>query len=299
MATKKTASKKTARRADAVVRARSFAPRVVTEFDILSGDPASQPTSSDFGARYLGEGDSWFTINAIPRSANLLEQLPFSAPSCVLTLANPGDTIRGIAAIAATTSLAKYLADPRFAPTWDAILLSGGGNDLIGAIGGIVQAGVGTNPSGYLNVVALTQVLDDVDAAYATIVALRDRAASPNSGVLIVTHTYDYATPRNSPARFFGGQLSGPWLFPAFEAAGITDVALRFAVMQRVIDALAERLLAMQARFDNFAVIDTRGLLTASDASATGNSNDWLNEIHPNSAGYAKVAAHVVQEAGL
>jgi GDSL-like Lipase/Acylhydrolase family len=282
------------------VRTRTFAPRVVREFDVQSGDPELQPSNNvEYQRRFLAEGDSWFSIDAIPRSANVLEQLPLAQRAIALSLANPGDTIRKMAEMGTGSSLERFLGNAQFAPTWDAILLSGGGNDLIDAMHGIVVNGTGNDPAAYVNASALGALVDSVESHYARIVALRDKPGSVNAGTPIVAHTYDYAMPRNAPALVFGGQLSGPWLFPAFEARGIADSELRFDIARLAIDALALRLMSLQDQFENFVVVDTRGQLTPAAADAPRNSNDWVNEIHPNSHGYAKIAAHIVATAGL
>ena len=41
----------------------------------------------------------------------------------------------------------------------------------------------------------------------------------------------------------------------------------------------------------NVHVIDTLGTLVRAAPDSRGNSNDWLNEIHPNAGGYRKLAA--------
>ena len=43
-------------------------------------------------------------------------------------------------------------------------------------------------------------------------------------------------------------------------------------------------------------LVDTRGTLARAQPSATGNDNDWLNEIHPNTGGYGKIAARLVRD---
>lgn len=60
-----------------------------------------------------------------------------------------------------------------------------------------------------------------------------------------------------------------------------------------LIDASGEAIIELQDgpnALPNFYVVDTRGLLNPAESEKTGNSNDWLNEIHPNSTGYNKIA---------
>ncbi len=273
--------------------AQLYAARVVKLDDVASGDPAAQPDNPQYAKRFLGEGDSWFSYNALPHSANVLDQIHLPAPCVVLTLAQPGDTIRHMGAIASNPMLKRYLADRNFASNWDAILLSGGGNDLIDAVEEIIVDGTGTAPENWISETALADTLKTVAEGYEAIVAARDAPGSVNAGKLIMVHTYDYPTPNNTPATFLGTPAIGPWFWKRFEALGVGDRRLRAAVTDRVLDRLAETLLGLAARFANFRVIDTRGTLIRAAFGATGNSNDWLNEIHPNSAGYRKIADRI------
>ncbi|OGA04036.1 MAG: hypothetical protein A3I00_02750 [Betaproteobacteria bacterium RIFCSPLOWO2_02_FULL_64_12] len=261
--------------------------------EVASGDPAAQPDNPQYAKRFLGEGDSWFSYNAVPHSANVLEQIHLPAPCVVLTLAQPGDTIRHMGAIASNPMLRRYLADRNFASNWNAILLSGGGNDLIDAVEGIIVAGSGTNPDGWINRTALADTLRTIENGYAEIVTARDAPGSASAGKPIVVHTYDYPTPNNTPATFLGVPAIGPWFWKRFEALGVADQRLRTAITDYVLSRLAETLLGLATRFANFRVIDTRGTLIRAAFGATGNSNDWLNEIHPNSAGYRKIADRI------
>jgi lysophospholipase L1-like esterase len=40
-------------------------------------------------------------------------------------------------------------------------------------------------------------------------------------------------------------------------------------------------------------VINTRNTLVRANPTEGGNSNDWINEIHPNLGGYRKIAARL------
>jgi hypothetical protein len=270
--------------------------RVVGTMDLQTEDPATKPDGGLYGLRFLGEGDSWFSVNAVPWSANVLEQLEFSQPSIVVTLAQPGDTIRRMADVARNPRLAMYLANPNFAYRWDAVFLSGGGNDVIDAAGSIIVRGTGTDPAAYVDAVVLARTLEDVRQGYRDVVALRDRPGSPNRGRPIVVHTYDYATPRDSPAQFFGIPALGPWLYRALTLAGVTGGALQRGVADLIFDALGDALVALAGELPAFVVVDTRGTLLRARPTATGNDNDWLNEIHPNTGGYRKIAARLVRD---
>jgi len=277
-----------ARKRAAAAKAASWSVQVLSVEDTQTGNPGTSP--GEYDARILAEGDSWFTIGAIP-SSNLLFELRFPRRTAVVNIAYPGDTIKRISDLASNVDLAKMLTNPRFGWKWHAIVLSGGGNDLIDRAGELLRvppAGSGSAPADYVNQVALGALVADVQKGYRDILALRD-STSLNAGVTIVTHTYDYATPRDAKAKFLFVGFKGPWLHRAFEAAGVPE-AMRVGVADRLFDALADGIVALGGQLPAFRVVDTRNTLVRAAPGTTGASGDWLNEIHPTSAGYAKIA---------
>jgi lysophospholipase L1-like esterase len=241
--------------------------------------------------RILAEGDSGFTIGAIP-SSNLLYELRLNKPAGVLNLGYPGDTIANIAQLSRNTEFSRRLVHPRWASDWDALLLSGGGNDLIDQAEDIIRPsplGSGRKAADHVNADRLAAFKEGVKAGYRAIVALRDSDASPNRGKPIVVHTYDYPTPRPSPANFVIVPITKPWMHPIFENYQISKT-MRIKVAELLLDTLAEALLELGNELPAFHVVDTRNTLDRAQVDAKGNSGDWLNEIHPNGSGYRKIA---------
>jgi hypothetical protein len=274
---------------------------------IIRWDQRPTPNDSNnpgrFAHKLLAEGDSWFTLGGVPQ-CNLLRSmndLPFD--SVIVTLADPGDRIRDMADIGDNANLRKAMSK-RFGYSWDVILLSGGGNDLIAYAKDLVQPRsdhVNSAPGDYVREERLDEVLQYIQRAYRKIAALRDAPNSACTGKPILTHTYDYTTPRNSPALIGPLKVSGPWLHPAFVAAGIPQPKWN-AVSDYLLDALAAAILELQQGSDpiaNFNVVDTRGALVRAALDDEDNSNDWLNEIHPNQGGYTKLAFPFTAQANL
>ena len=114
----------------------------------------------------------------------------------------------------------------------------------------------------------------------------------PIMGKPIVVHTYDYPTPRNAPATFLVVPMTRPWLHPLFEKRGISP-ALRVKITDTLVDALARSIIELQHELAAFYVVDTRDTLKRAEYGALGNSGDWLNEIHPNTDGYRKIARKI------
>ncbi|WP_255504067.1 hypothetical protein [Caballeronia sp. EK] len=105
----------------------------------------------------------------------------------------------------------------------------------------------------------------------------------------IITHTYDYPMPRDVGA----GLHFGPWLFPALVSYQVpaTD-------WQSLAKVLLDRLFGLVSSMPlkNFHVVKTLGTLQPADVNPLIKCADWLNEIHPTSAGYAQIAARFCNE---
>jgi lysophospholipase L1-like esterase len=267
---------------------------------------ANDPQWSHCTWRLLAEGDSWFSIGSLNlfESANLLLPMAFSEFAAVVQLAYPGDTLRRIAQMRSDPRLERLLTG-NVSWRWDGILLSCGGNDLIDAVQvppahdlhlrllrtqtewGPPSAGVAR----YLSEPGWETFATYFRANLDLIIRLRDKKAGPNGnrGRPVFMHTYAYPTPRPSGA----GLGQGPWLLPAMLAYAIPQADWT-ALARALVDRLAELLLACAAdasRYPALHVFDSRKLgLVPAAVGATGESGDWLNEIHLTKNGCQKVS---------
>jgi lysophospholipase L1-like esterase len=260
---------------------------------------------SPYTYRLLAEGDSWFAWSqfSLAPSSNVLEQLEFPKPAVIVSLAYSGDVIRDISDTRRNMALYFELQALRY----HALLLSGGGNDLIDALrpkkGGpaIIVPRSGSVPdtaSVYVDSAALKALTDNVLAGYRRIIAQRDDSDA-NAHTPIVLHTYDYPTPRDARATLVGRPAIGPWLLPALNAASV-PAGFYQAVTDIVFNAQADALLTLDDPANAVHVVDTRGTIARADPNTTGLSGDWINEIHPDAHGYALLAGKVAQTlAGL
>ena len=258
--------------------------------------PSSDPFFND--KLILAEGDSWFSIGGFP-PANLLGGLRFKSSTLIASCASPGDTIVRMANLE-RNRFYKQALSPR-GHAWDMILLSGGGNDLIDDAHKIVKPRRSRSPrdpsevDGYVNKKELKTCMNKISAGYMTLAELRDGPRSPAQHKPILTHTYDYATPRNEPAKFVGFPLLGPWLYKAFTAQEVPrDYWIDLA--KHLMDALAETILSLQADIDDFHVVDTRKTLVPAGIDELGQTKHWLNEIHPNHEGYEALGRVIARE---
>ena len=226
-----------------------------------------------------------------------MQSLQLPDTTIIVSLAKPGDKIRSMEKICKNDALYQSMdaGPPKFGYDWDLILLSGGGNDLIEYAKDLIKPiteVAGNEASEFVRRERLDEVLQYIQQAYRNIVGLRDQPRSTSAGKPVVTHTYDYTTPRDAGAEFFKSKVSGPWLFRAFSDAGVPENMFN-RVADYLLDALAEAIWALQNGNDplpHFHVVDTRGTLQRAILGTKGNNNDWLNEIHPNQNGYDKLA---------
>ena len=220
---------------------------VINPRDVGQGEHAETPDNPDYPWHFLAEGDSWFTIAAIP-SSNLLLELRLGRWTQILNLAYPGDTLRNIETLVSNKDLTRFLAKKNFCSHFDALLLSGGGNDLINGVGELIR----TEPrarrrSGAAGELRRRAGVRRPAAEGAGGVRDHRRGArlghSLSRGSPAFVHTYDYATPRDAPARFVGAvPIAGPWLFKAFAGSGI-DISLQQRIADLLTDGLADALL--------------------------------------------------------
>jgi lysophospholipase L1-like esterase len=253
-----------------------------------------------FAKRCLAQGDSWFSIGGIPpwATTNLLSQMVFSQSACIVNCATSG---KQLAHMFDTTRQRRFLQllRGRLAWQWNAILLSGGGNDLIDAALSPPAAPPSTRlllsaaewdasapvAARYLSAPGWATFTTHLNAVLDQFLA--ERAKGPNQSTPVLMHSYDVAVPRDAGAGFG----FGPWLHQAFEHYAIplgdrTDLALA------LLSALRDLLVAMAAaRAGNQVfLIDTIGTLARASTTSTGESGDWENEIHPTPHGYSLLA---------
>lgn len=215
---------------------------------------------------FLAEGDSWFSVGGA--TTNLLMALDDSN-TLIVSCARPGDTMRNMADMGNRAFL--DLLRPNFGVKWDGVLLSAGGNDLLGDVGLLIEGG-------NLSHEGLRIALDGVALGYRRIVgAVRDHHACR-----IHAHTYDY--PVSDP---WGGRgRLGPWIGNRLLAAGVAP-RRHDAIITDIVDALADTIDGIA----DLTVHDTRGLLTPRPWRRWGWQACWRNEMHPTRAGYAQLAA--------
>ena len=254
-----------------------------------------------FSKRFLAQGDSWFSIGHMPpwSTTNLLQQMVLSHSAVAVDCARPG---QDLAHMLDTSTQQQFLSlmNSRVAWKWDAILISGGGNDLIDAL----NADPGAHPEArlllradewsaamggvnrYISEPGWLTFSNHMEGVLLRLLFQRDK--NLNRGVPLFLHTYDYLTPRNAPA----GPTLGPWLYKALHDTYQIPEADWMALSDNFIDRHAEMWMALRSRhaLRNVRIVDTRNLTARAVPKTVGPSNDWENEIHPTPYGYSQLA---------
>src|SRR5262245_40137656 len=238
---------------------------------------------------FLAIGDSWFEYplynevlsfqnNAIVAKSQLGSM--GSPPPQILNQALHGQATTAMLSWENQDKMITVLQDP---DQWlneetglpDAILVSAGGDDLVGDQLAIYLDYGG----GGLNLKRFQGVLDSVQASYFDLFALRDLFAKD---VPIIGHCYDYAIPNDVHPIC----TSSAWLWPSFNFAGY-DYNEGSEIVTDMIDLFHDMLAGLASDpANNFSFINTRNTLTRDATQPSG----WANEIHPWYPGFTALA---------
>ena len=226
----------------------------------------------------LAEGDSWFN-KFYPARNNLLDQLDLPRGIRLIDHSWSGDKAEDMFGVNRLTQIAQYLD----IKPYKAILLSAGGNDLIGQIGDFID---GSGSAAVLNDAKVDDAFQKVESLIRAF--CYSRHGTPNESTRVFIHAYDYPTPRNAPT--LGGAV-GPWVYPRLMTIGIRDIDQQRGVVTDLLTRWQIRLAQLAEptspkHIPGFHVLLTQGLLRPAAPNTSGRSGDWEDEIHPSNAGY-------------
>lgn len=248
--------------------------------------------------RVLAEGDSWLSI-FLPRDGNLLSALRSRHDVVVLDLSYPGDTLAEMAHGRQFELFERLIAHEHDGWAFDAILLNGGGNDLI--IGGLervlrkpARSRRKATARDWIDGKALDRLLGGIRACFRRFIRARS-GSTLNGECPILTCSYDFVTPRNCGAQLLGVTLGGPWICPAMNELGIKNHALQRAITDTLLITYKTRLLEPLAAdaANNFHLADTQGTLVPAGPDDFESRGDWADEIHPSARGWKKLAGRI------
>lgn len=245
----------------------------------------SPTVSSD--RKIVAEGDSWF---AYPLAKDIIDHLR-KLGYAIRRHSRAGDTLEnmvygtdyriknntaineGPSSLDATLESIK-IHKPRF------VLFSAGGNDIVGkefeqylnhALAGqqlFKEEIFRMHVNGYMK----TAIIKFLESVW---------AEDPNIDILM--DGYDYAKPNGTRYEVLSIGFSGPWILPGFAKKGIVNRAeQQEPIIRKLVDGFNGMLSDLAQAYPKFHYIKLLGMFP--------NDNEWDNEIHLKSAGFAKVA---------
>jgi hypothetical protein len=281
----------------------------------------------------LAIGDSWFAYpknwgppDPVDPPSNILTSLGkvsrdyWTQKDCavsILSLSNSGEIVSNMAGLASADLVDTVESVQRdvnvlqvaghsirrassLNRSFDYILLSGGGNDLLSnaRLNNLFKhsfESTSSDPIARIDEPLAKHYILHVKDSYRVLMSYLLKV-SPNSKIF--AHTYDYFYPSPNGAEFATLPAVGPlvtkgkggWYYPVAMTYGLTDPKQQRIVSNYLLDKFAVALteLSQEPAFkDRFYVIDTRTEMN--QFAVTKNIDEpslWLNEIHLDSRGY-------------
>ena len=215
--------------------------------------------------RIVSEGDSWFQ-HPHPKVKDTIDHL--SERFAIYSVGAAGDELKNMYRENEYLDAIKEV-DPTF------FLLSGGGNDILGAQfrhylkKDFAKAEIGQNPRRFLKNVFFLE-LERIGMIYQNIL---EGLTEMKPDMHILLHGYDYVIPES--------KTNTGWLGRYMIGNGIKEHDDRQALVNLIIDEFNQKITQTASQFDNVTFIDVR----------TRVANDrWYDEIHPDSEGFKTVA---------
>ena len=284
------AARRRKRRAVRSVRARGRARTLAVGAPAIPPETARALALPPATGLLVAEGDSWFDYPFHDVLTMLEDEHGFDVES----VAHKGDTVEDMAYSGGQFDdfarlLEKLLRQGRVP---DAILLSGGGNDIAGNEFAVLinHAASGLPP---LNDDVVRGVVDvRMRNAYAFLISGVTEIATRllHRPIPVILHGYDYPVPDGRGVLGGFAFLPGPWLEPGFHRKGHPDVNANRVVVRNLIDVFNNMLrqLASMTGFEHVRYVNLRGTLNSSSYK-----QDWANELHPTERGFKAVAARI------
>lgn len=244
------------------------------------------PTSTGL---LIAEGDSWFDYPF----HDVLSILEDDHGYDVESVAHKGDTVEDMAYSGGqfeefARRLEKVLRDGRVP---DAVLISGGGNDIAGDEFTLLLNHAASGLPAINDDVVHGVIEVRLRNAYVFMIGGLTQIAEHylKRPIPIVTHGYDYPIPDGRGFLGGFGPFPGPWLQPGFRQKGYGDLDKNIKVIKGLIDVFNNTLDSISniPQFKHVHHLDLRGTL----AAGTTYKKDWANELHPTERGFGAVTA--------
>ncbi len=262
--------------------------RIAAAEILVAEDLPLLQAAADIGT-LVAEGDSWFDYPG----SDVLDYLEDVYRYDVESLAKAGHRIEDMAyAGGQLDDLARRLEKLlRNGKRVRAVLLSGGGNDVMGTEFGMFldHARSGLDP---LNARVVEGVVQGrVRTAYLHILTRVTTVAESILGSPVPILVHGYSGPVPDGRGVLGGFwfLPGPWIAPGFRDKGFPDSELqrRVDIVEQLIDTFNSMLLEVAGlpEFAHVHYVNLRGTLPTNSSY----KDWWANELHPTERGFAEV----------
>lgn len=230
---------------------------------------------------FLTEGDSWFSL---PIHHNIVDFLELGFKHGVfLRLEESGDVLSSILGKKSKKKLLGYSGDFKF----DAVLISGGGNDLVDELELVSDSGAeNISVDETFNILNSQDFFERMRRHYQT---FAEELHAVDGATRIFSHTYDYPRLIGVPMGLTLENIGlaglivkeiGSWIGPKIKKAlPRPNDQLQFVTL--LIDTFERDVLA-RVNAPNFHYVDLRGTLTL--------DSDWNDEMHPSEDAYRKLA---------
>jgi hypothetical protein len=215
----------------------------------------------------LAHGDSWFDYplngNDISLSGrtdiiqhldpdstndeNILAARPAAEPQFIIhNVSHWGDATTDELSLQGQTYMRTELQNFWAGRKPDAILFSGGGNDIAATDQFCIYLDYAPPPAGStgLNEERFAGALARIEASYKSLFAFRDKFVP---SVPIFAHCYDFAIPNNIGAPC----NNGPWLYPSLDYCGYKDLPAGKAIVKRALVLFKDKLNQLAADTKN------------------------------------------------
>jgi hypothetical protein len=236
------------------------------------------PKTAPKPLQVFAEGDSWFDYPVPFFGGGVIPRLEDKLGVPILNLAKAGDEVRYMLGVKERKLLiAQFTKGCPAGGPWDALLFSGGGNDIVDNPMALWIRNFNATlpPAALIHQTRLDAALALVRAGYEDLIGLRD-SLSPQTHLFF--HGYDFAIPDGR-----GICRLGPWLKPTFDLRGFPTLASAFAVMKILLQQFAAMLQGVETSHDKVTFINGQGTLAPKPAS-------WHNELHPSKEGFKAFA---------
>lgn len=237
----------------------------------------------------LALGDSWFKYPnkySLYENSNIIDHLENEDRLLIDNESKNGaELLQLLSGDNKITTLSKVYTQAQDNNPLDIILLSGGGNDIVGEfdLNWILKpqaTGDEKSPADYIRQDHLSAKVAQLQSAL-TEFSLRVASLSPYTH--IITHNYDIPFPSDKSTIIYGiHPFSKSWIKPYMDAANIPSQDQR-PVIEYLLKQLGSAQTAAAAISPNLKPLDNHGVLN-------NNPGLWRDEIHPTPQGFKIIA---------